>query len=163
MTLYHGSNQDIEKVDISRGMRHKDFGQGFYLTPDFNTACRMAKKKSRLLNGISTVIVYELDEAVWEDQSLYVLRFPEKATADWARFVDKNRNRNSSALSIQYDIVCGPIADDGVAYLLGRYHEGTMTIEELATELQHKFLDQQVMIGSHKALCYLKKVKTILI
>lgn len=53
----------------------------------------------------------------------------------------------------------GPIADDGVAYSLGRYHEGTMTIEELAAELQDKYLDQQVMIGSQRALTYLRKIK----
>lgn len=35
-----------------------------------------------------------------------------------------------------------------------------MTIEELAATLQDKFLDQQVMIGSQRALSYLKKIKT---
>lgn len=60
----------------------------------------------------------------------------------------------------KYDVVLGPIADDGVAYSLERYHEGTMTIEELAAELQDKYLDQQVMVGSQKALSYLRKIKS---
>ena len=77
-----------------------------------------------------------------------------------AHFVDGNRDRNQSVEPHCYDVVCGPIADDGVAYSLGRYHEGTMTIEELAATLQDKFLDQQVMIGSQRALSYLKKIKT---
>ncbi len=34
MRLYHGSNQDIESIDLAKGMRHKDFGKGFYLTPN---------------------------------------------------------------------------------------------------------------------------------
>lgn len=160
MILYHGSNQDIEEVDLSRSMLHKDFGRGFYLTPDFGTACRMAKKKARLRNGIPTVIVYELDDMVLEEESLSVLLFPKKATVEWARFVDANRDRTNIGLSQRYDVDCGPIADDGVAYSLGRYHEGTMTIEELAAELQDKFLDQQVMIGSQRALTYLRKIKT---
>ena len=29
--LYHGSNLVIEKIDLSRSKRGKDFGQGFYL------------------------------------------------------------------------------------------------------------------------------------
>ena len=36
MILYHGTNADIEKIDLERGLRHKDFGKGFYLTPDKN-------------------------------------------------------------------------------------------------------------------------------
>ena len=48
MILYHGTNEDIKAIDLTRGMRHKDFGKGFYLTPDRNTAIRMAQKKARL-------------------------------------------------------------------------------------------------------------------
>lgn len=44
MTLYHGSNEDIQTIDLERGLRFKDFGKGFYLTPDKSTATRMAKK-----------------------------------------------------------------------------------------------------------------------
>jgi len=45
MKLYHGTNADIETIDLSQGLRHKDFGQGFYATPDKTTAIRMAKKR----------------------------------------------------------------------------------------------------------------------
>ena len=160
MILYHGSNQDIEEVDLAKGMRYKDFGRGFYLTPDYDTACRMAKKKTRLLDGMPTVMVYELDDKIFVDESICILHFPKIATAEWAHFVDKNRDRKNSVMTQQYDVIIGPIADDGVAYSLERYHEGTMTIEELAVELQDKYLDQQVMIGSKKALTYLRKIKS---
>lgn len=56
MKLYHGTNQDIQSIDPSIGMRHKDFGQGFYLTPEYDTACRMAQKRARLFGGKPTVI-----------------------------------------------------------------------------------------------------------
>ena len=62
MILYHGSNADIEKIDITRGLRHKDFGKGFYLTPDKGTAIRMAHKKARLFGGVATLITYEMDD-----------------------------------------------------------------------------------------------------
>ena len=37
-----------------------------------------------------------------------------------------------------YDVVVGPIADDGVAFLLGRYEEGTITLAELARQLEYR-------------------------
>ena len=98
MILYHGTNECFEEIDLSRGSKYKDFGQGFYLTPDLSTAKRMAKKR---------------------------------------------------------------IANDGVAYLLGRYHEGTKNIAELAIELQDKYLDQQYFFGTERALSYLKRIKVV--
>ena len=46
--LYHGTNNDISKVDLSRSLPHKNFGKGVYLTPNRDTAIRMAQKKARL-------------------------------------------------------------------------------------------------------------------
>lgn len=34
MILYHGTNTDIESIDLPRSLNHKDFGKGFYLTPE---------------------------------------------------------------------------------------------------------------------------------
>lgn len=53
MILYHGTNQDIESIDLTKGLRHKDFGMGFYVTPDKTTAIRMAEKKARLLSPMN--------------------------------------------------------------------------------------------------------------
>ena len=80
MILYHGTNEDIEAIDLNRGLRHKDFGKGFYLTPDRNTAIRMAQKKTRLFGGSATLITYELDDAVIQSD-LKVKVFPEQAAA----------------------------------------------------------------------------------
>ena len=46
MKLYHGTNTDIETIDLSQGLRYKDFGKGFYATPDRVTAVRMAQKRA---------------------------------------------------------------------------------------------------------------------
>lgn len=62
MKLYHGTNVDIEEIDLARGLRHKDFGMGFYATPDRTTAVRMAQKRSRLFGGEATLITYEFDK-----------------------------------------------------------------------------------------------------
>ena len=34
MILYHGTNADFERINLTIGLRYKDFGWGFYLTPD---------------------------------------------------------------------------------------------------------------------------------
>ena len=31
MILFHGTNTDIETIDLTRSLNHKDFGKGFYL------------------------------------------------------------------------------------------------------------------------------------
>ncbi len=38
MRLYHGSNCQIEAIDLNRGKTAKDFGKGFYLSPSLENA-----------------------------------------------------------------------------------------------------------------------------
>ena len=159
MILYHGSNQDIEKIDITKGLRYKDFGKGFYLTPDRKTAIRMAQKKARLFGGIATLITYKMDE-LSSLQDLKVKIFPEKANVEWFLFVDANRDRKYKEPIHNYDIVIGPIADDGVVLQLTSYHEGIYSPEQAAQLLQDRYLDQQYYFGTEKALSILHKVKS---
>lgn len=63
MILYHGSNQEILTIDLSKSRPHKDFGQGFYLTGHKDQAQKMAEQKVIQYGGIPTVNTYELDEA----------------------------------------------------------------------------------------------------
>lgn len=158
MTLYHGTNADIAQIDLERGMRHKDFGKGFYVTPDRMTAIRMAQKKARLFGGTPTLITYEMDEAALHSD-LEVKVFPEKACTEWLLFVDANRDRKNTKAIHSYDIVIGPIADDGVVLQLTNYREGIYTPEEAARLLQDKYLDQQYYFGTPRALSFLHKIK----
>lgn len=80
------------------------------------------------------------------DFDLNVLRYDE-LSAEWAEFIFKNRNRDNH-FTHDYDIVIGPIANDGVAYLLGRYEEGTLTIEVLSDKLDYKKLNSQYFFGT---------------
>lgn len=158
MTLYHGTNADIETIDLTRGLRHKDFGKGFYLTPDRETAIRMAQKKARLFGGTATLITYEMDEAALQS-GLNIKRFPEKASVEWLVFVDANRDRKTVTPIHNYDIVIGPIADDGVVLQLTNFREGIYTPEQAAAQLQDRYLDQQYYFGTEQALRYLHKIK----
>ena len=156
MTLYHGTNEDITAIDLTRGLRHKDFGKGFYLTPDKTTAIRMAQKKARLFGGSATLITYEMDDAALHSD-LKVKVFPEKACVEWLVFVDANRDRKTVEPIHNYDIVIGPIADDGVVLQLTNFREGIYTPEQAAAQLQDKYLDQQYYFGTEKALRFLHK------
>lgn len=156
MILYHGSNSDIETIDLTRGLRHKDFGKGFYLTPDKATAIRMAQKKARLFGGLATLITYEMDDSTLQSD-LKVKAFPEKACVEWLLFVDANRDRKNSSAIHDYDIVIGPIADDGVVLQLTNYREGIYSPEQAAQLLQDKYLDQQYYFGTERALRFLHK------
>lgn len=156
MRLYHGTNVDFDVIDLNKSHRYKDFGQGFYLTDIRSQAEELAAKKSRLFGGFPIIQEYEFDESVLEGYDLQVLRF-DAPTAEWAAFIFKNRNRELF-FSHDYDIVTGPIANDGVAYLLGRYEEGTLTIDELSRELTYKQLNSQYFFGTEKSLKYLKRI-----
>ena len=156
MTLYHGTNGDIESIDLTRGMRYKDFGKGFYLTPDKTTAIRMAQKKARLFGGSATLITYEMDENVLHSD-LKVKVFPEKACVEWLVFVDANRDRKNVMPIHDFDIVIGPIADDGVVLQLTNFREGIYTREQAAAQLQDRYLDQQYYFGTEQALRFLPK------
>lgn len=157
MKLYHGTYQDIVSIDLKMGLRYKDFGKGFYLTPERDTAIRMAQKKARLFGGSATLITYE-----WDENSLNLLKvkvFPAKASVDWFLFVDANRDREKDQPVHDYDIVIGPIADDGVVLQLTNYREGVYSPEEAARLLQDKYLDQQYYFGTDAALQFLHKTK----
>lgn len=156
MILYHGTNVEFDTVDISKSNPYKDFGQGFYLTDIMVQAEQLAAKKVRLLGGRPIVQEYEFDEAVLSLEDVNVLRF-DSPTAEWAEFIFKNRNRDSKYRH-NYDIVIGPIANDGVAYLLGRYEEGTLSLEDLSRELTYKDLNSQFFFGTAKALKYLHRL-----
>ena len=158
MILYHGTNEDIESIDLTKGLRHKDFGKGFYVTPEKATAVRIAKKKARLFGGTATLITYEMDETAFQSD-LKIKVFPEKACVEWLLFVDANRDRKNVEPIHDYDIVIGPIANDGVVLQLTNYREGIYSPEEVAKLLQDRFLDQQYYFGTERALNFIHKTK----
>lgn len=82
MKLYHGSNVEIEYVDLSRGRRGKDFGKGFYANPDYMQAVEFCSNVVRREgSGIPTVTSFEFDESALE--RLNVKRF-EGYSKEWA-------------------------------------------------------------------------------
>ena len=65
MTVYHGSNMLIGKIDLGRSRNRVDFGKGFFLTDKLGTARDWAVRKVELESeGIPTVIAYEISPEI---------------------------------------------------------------------------------------------------
>ena len=157
MILFHGSNIDIQKIDLMKSRPNKDFGQGFYLTEDRTQALRMAEQKVLQFGGTSVVNVYEFDEAHFADATLRVKRF-DGYTEEWAKFILANRNRRTKEKLHDYDIVVGAIADDKVGVQLFRYMKEYIDLPTLVQKLQFIQLTIQYYFGTEAAIEQLKKL-----
>lgn len=156
MKLYHGSNVEIETVDLARGRRGKDFGKGFYANPDYMQAVSFCSNVIRREGaGVPTVTSFEFDESALD--VLNVKRF-EGYSKEWAEFILMNRNNTSDDPAHQYDIVIGPIADDGVGTQIRRLSRGFITFDAFLEELKYSKVSIQYFFGTDEALKYLKKI-----
>lgn len=156
MKLYHGSNVEIEYVDLSRGRRGKDFGKGFYANPDYMQAVEFCSNVVRREgSGIPTVTSFEFDESALD--VLNIKRF-DGYTKEWAEFILMNRNNISDKPAHDFDIVIGPIADDGVGTQIRRLSRGFITFDAFLEELKYSKVSIQYFFGTEKALKFLKKI-----
>ena len=158
MKLYHGSNVPVEVPDLKHSKPDKDFGQGFYLTDILSQAESMAKRRTRIVgSGSPTITSFSFDDSLLSSDELNVKIFPDQPNIEWARFVDANRHASETGFTHSYDIVVGPVADDGVAFQLERFHEQMIDDETLARELTYKELNRQYFFGTEKAIAKLIK------
>ncbi len=161
MLLYHGSNVQISKIDLSKSKHGKDFGSGFYLSDNFEQAMEMAKFKSEVFGGIPTVMEYEFDEDGAENSPLRILKFSEYSK-EWADFVFKNRTAESSEIKNEYDIVIGPIANDKVGAQIRRLIEKDIDFDTFLSRIKYmKGLTLQYFFGTENALSFLKLKRSV--
>lgn len=128
ITLYHGSNVEINKIVLSKSKIGKDFGRGFYLNPNFDQAYKMAARAKNIhKEGSEIVSAFEFDDDVLNKSELNCKIFTDYSK-EWADFVVANRNNRSEMPIHPYDIVIGPIADDNVGTQIYRYSRGFIDI-----------------------------------
>ena len=78
ITLYHGSNVEIDHICLEKCNPYKDFGRGFYLTDIYDQAKQMAHRRTRIAGeGKPIVTSYEFNEDLLVDKSLNVKIFDE--------------------------------------------------------------------------------------
>ena len=160
MILYHGSNEKISSIELSKCGKYKDFGQGFYLTSLKKQGTDWAKKVTkRFETGRATLNKYEFDNNLNE---LNYIIFTEP-NEEWAAFIINNRNRDfndhNNRLSNhdnKYDFVHGLVANDDISAILETFLLGILPISELSKALIYKELNDQYSFHSEKALLHLK-------
>ena len=156
MKLFHGSNVEIESIDLARGRRGKDFGKGFYVNPDYMQAVEFCSSVIRREGvGVPTVTSFDFDESALN--VLNVMRF-DGYSKEWAEFILLNRNNTSDVPAHDYDIVVGPIADDGVGTQIRRLSRGFITFDAFLEELKYSKVSIQYFFGTEEAIKYLKKI-----
>ena len=158
MILYHGSNIEIREIDLTKSMRGKDFGKGFYLSADEKQAEEMAIFKAKQFDGAPIISAFEFDEKVLNDDSLRVKLFSEYSL-EWAEFVFANRTNMTNTSLHDYDIVYGPIADDRVGVQIRNLIEKNITLDVFLERLQYiKGVTFQYYFGTERAINLLRRL-----
>lgn len=157
MKLYHGSNQDIERIELSRGKKYKDFGQGFYTTHIYDQAEYWSKRVANRFGGTPKVTGFEFDlsAAISEGLNVKIFDYPDK---EWALFVMANRKQEGEEFRHDYDIVIGPVADDKMARLFGLYDMEIIDLDAVVAGLIYKDLNSQYFFATESSLKFIRKI-----
>ena len=158
MKLYHGSNVEIVKIDLSKSRPFKDFGRAFYLSPNEQQAWERAYAAITIWGGEPCVSTFEFDENQLTSDELNVLRF-DAYTEEWADFIFANRERRKPVFQHGYDIVYGPIANDKVGEQVALFKGGYITRERFLRKIMHmRGITFQYAFCSELAISKLKKL-----
>lgn len=173
--LYHGSYCAVEKPNLDKCARFKDFGKGFYLTTSKEQAqsfakISAAKAKSRELISMQERLAYVSSFLVTDVAGLNIFAF-ETADIDWLHCIVAHR-RDTAFSEIRkqmtsYDVISGKIANDNtnatiLAYMgnvygpMGSTQADSICINLLLPER----LQDQFCFRSEKALSMLQFIKS---
>jgi len=153
MKVYHGSDTQIEQIDLNKCKFGKDFGRGFYVTKLQDQAKTMAERVSKWSKKTPIVSEFEFDEFALIDDDLKKLHF-EDYNEKWLEFVVLNRKNKLRQQVHDYDIVEGPIADDRIAEDVDKYVEGLISKEQ--------FLNDLIRNPSHQiCFCTMQSLQTL--
>ena len=145
----------FDKIELSKCLPYKDFGKGFYLTTIRRQAMERAINKCNLEGfGTPTVLTYLFDEN--ELNNLNIKHF-DSTNEDWARFIIENRNRQKSKKH-NFDVVIGPVADDGVIASVFLYETHVIDMKTLIERLKFAHPNIQYAFCTEKAIALLKRI-----
>ena len=152
--LYHGTNTTFDKVELDKCLPYKDFGRGFYLTTIRTQALARAKNKCNFEGGAPTILAYQFDE---EELANLNVKYFEKPTEEWANFIFANRNKRNKKMH-NYDIVVGPVADDGVIASIRLYETKVIDLAEFVKRLEYAHPNIQYAFCTERAIALLQKI-----
>lgn len=162
--LYHGTIADFDHIDLTKGRGYKDFGKGFYATPDSDQAEKLARKGLRYLKKTRSpeIIAYRYN-LIFDDKnaekSLKIKTFS-GPNLEWIRFIVENRKSDTSAHD--YDVVIGPTADADTFAIINTYGQELidsdfdLSLSKFVIQQMHpERLSLQYFFGTVAALQYL--------
>ena len=155
LILYHGTNQNFDKIDLSKSKDKRDFGRGFYTT----TLREQAEDWARALfdrHKGDGVIVYEMELELTCDLSV---KKYEGLSEEWLLMVQKNRTLGG--IQHSFDVVQGPVANDKTARTIALYIAGIINAKEAITRLQYNKVNDQVSLHTHTALSHIKILRKL--
>lgn len=107
MILYHGSDLEIKRPDITHSRKNLDFGCGFYITPLYEQAEKWCEKFIRR-GKLGVISCYFFDDSVLENCRR--LEF-DSYSEEWLDFITNCRMGTDTT---EYDLIIGGVADDKV-------------------------------------------------
>ena len=155
LTLYHGSNQLFNNVDLSKSKNNRDFGCGFYLTTLPEQAAAWAENMYIRYGGKGR-FVYEY--SFEEDSALSIKRY-NGLSREWLEMIKENRTKGG--IQHKYDVVCGPVANDNTMRTIALYIAEIYTEEMALERLRFFSANDQVSLHTEEALKHLSFVRRI--
>jgi hypothetical protein len=168
ITIYHGTIIDNLVPQYGKGRNYHDYGNGFYTTESFQSACEWACQKP--IAKTAYVYEYRLDLS-----HLKILKLEDNETLQWIAVLMKHRKSDDlDGLSIarceelvkqysidenQYDIIIGYRADDSYFKYSESFVNNTMTLECVQKCLKLGNLGIQICVKSNLAYNKLKFIK----
>ena len=148
MKIYHGSLEVVEHPMILQPNRKLDYGEGFYTTTSEKQSKEWVERRMFEKHSASGYVnVYEFDDAKLSEFKSLIFTEPSR---EWAEFVMANRTQKG--FTHDYDIVCGPVANDRVYLQFGLYESGAISVDTLIRELKTYKLVDQYLFHTEKAL-----------
>ena len=167
-TLYHGTDIDSAKeicdaqqVDVTRGAKHSDFGQGFYVTDDYERALKWAKHKASVRGKKAAVVTALVD---LEAAAGLIETFEDDIR--WGRFIVNNRNGmkyikkvsfQDNNLDARYPITYGRISDIDVRDVAKELNESGGMLNSL-DRILNKNYSMQYAFHTPEAASYIRKL-----
>lgn len=153
MTLYHGSNQEFDSIDLSKSKDKRDFGRGFYLTTVQEQAKRWADNMFLRYGGTGKY-VYEYKLNFSQELKIHVF---DGMCLEWLHMVRDNRIQGN--IQHNYDIVKGPVANDNTMRTIALYMSGIYDDEMAMKKLKFFKANDQVSMHTKHALSHIHFVR----
>lgn len=149
MLVYHGSNIEVSKPNLTHTRKNVDFGQGFYTTPIYEQAKEWSLRYK--IKGESAIVsIFSVNEK--EFDNLKVLKF-DTYSEKWLDFILMCRSGIDNS---DYDIVIGGIANDKVFNTIELYFDNLIDKNTAIERLKYEKPNLQICFKSQKSIDLLK-------